>query len=279
MRPERDNIAAPPLPGRRRWHNVDRDPVLAEATAAGPVLFHFFDFAQLNSIRALPYAIAWDERYREAGLTTLGVHSPRFSFTQRPELLGPALERLGVRHPVVDDSDYAVWHDYGCEGWPSLFLWAQGGALSWFHFGEGEYTATEEAIAAELTRINPRFEPPAPIEPLRPSDAPGAVVVPPSAEILPGGSVSEPWRFEGRPIEAEYGGGGAYVSVDVDGGAGGGGGELRFALDGGPGQTVPVAAAGLVELAVHPSHEQHTLRLEADPEVAVYSVSFSAGVP
>ena len=274
LRPDKDNIAAPPIPGRRRWHNVDKDPVLLEATAAGPVLFHFFDFAQLNSVRALPYVIAWDERYRDAGLTTLGVHSPRFAFTKRSELLKPALERLGVTHPVVDDSDYALWHDYGCEGWPSLFLWAQGGSLSWFHFGEGEYAATELAIAAELARIDSTFEPLPALEPLRASDAPDARVVPPTPEVLPGGSVSEPWRYDGKPIEADYGGGGAYVTVEADEP-----GEIRVAIDGGPPRTVTVAGAGLVELASHPRHEQHSLRLEADPHLALYSVSFSAGVP
>ncbi len=274
MRPERDDIAAPPLPGRRTWHNVDRDPVLAEVTAAGPVLVHFFDVAQLNSVRALPYAIAWDERYREAGLTTFGVHSPRFSFTKRAELLGPALERLGVTHPVVDDSDYALWHDYGCKGWPSLFLWAQGGALAWFHFGEGEYDGTEAAIAAELARIDPRFEAPRPMAPLRPSDVPGAVVVPPSPEMLPGGSVTEPWHFDGRPLETEYGAGGVYASVDLEAP-----GELRVSIDGGAPRTIPVPAPGLVELTVHPRHEQHALSLDADPALAIYSVSFSAGVP
>ena len=38
-------------------------------TAAGPVLVHFFDYAQLNSVRTLPYLIEWDRRYREAGLS------------------------------------------------------------------------------------------------------------------------------------------------------------------------------------------------------------------
>src|SRR5688572_33142545 len=83
-------------------------------------------------------------------------------------------------------------------GWPSLFLWAQGGALAWFHFGEGEYAATELAIAAELARIDSTFQAQEPLEPLRATDAPDAMVVPPSAEILPGGSVTEPWRSDDR---------------------------------------------------------------------------------
>jgi hypothetical protein len=98
--------------------------------------------------------------------------------------------------------------------------------------------------------------------------------VPPSAEILPGGSVTQPWRFEGEPIEAEYGAGGAYASIEADEA-----GELRVSLDGAPAQAIAVPAAGLIELAAHPAHEQHTLRLEADPQLAIYSVSFSAGVP
>ncbi len=272
MRPERLDIAAPVLPGRLRWHNTERDPVMAELTAAGPVLVHFFDFAQLNSLRALPYVIEWDRRYRDAGLTTLGVHSPRFGFTQRAELLGPALDQLGVTHPVVDDSGYVVWHDYGCEGWPSLFLWGQGAPLIWFHFGEGEYVATEAAIAEELARIDSQFVAPEPLEPLRPSDAPDARVVPPSPEIVPGGSFTEPWALAEGGIDLQYEAAGAHAAVD-------GTGALRVTMDGAEPITIDVDAPGLVDLAVHPRHEEHKLHLEGDAGLELYSVAFSAGVP
>jgi hypothetical protein len=274
VRPERANIAAPELPGRLPWLGVERRPRMAELTAAGPVLVHFFDFAQLNSVRALPYAIAWDERYRDAGLATFGIHSPRFAFTAERKVLAAALERLGVRHPVADDSRYAAWHDYGCKGWPSLFLWGQGGALRWYHFGEGEYAATEEAIVEELEALDPRFEPPAALEPLRPSDAPGALVAPPSEELFPGGSTSEPWRRSGGTdtLELSYAAGGVHASVS-------GRGELRVTLDGGEGRGVEVEAPGLYDLAVHSRHERHELRLSASPGVELYSVSFSAGLP
>lgn len=247
---------------------------MAQLCAAGPVLVHFFDFAQLNSVRALPYAIAWHERYRDAGLTTLGIHSPRFPFTAKREAVAAALGRLGVRHPVAVDSRYAVWHDYGCKGWPSLFLWGRGGALRWFAFGEGEYAATEEAIAEELKALDPSFEPPATVEPLRASDAPGALVAPPSEEVFPGGSPSEPWRAASAAdaLELTYEAGGAHISVDGEG-------ELRVALDRGAERLVEVAAAGLYDLAEHPRHQRHELTLRASPALAVYSVSFSAGVP
>ena len=50
------------------------------ATAGGPVLVHFFDFAQLNSVRTLPYVSEWARRYEPHGLTTIGVQAPRFPF-------------------------------------------------------------------------------------------------------------------------------------------------------------------------------------------------------
>jgi hypothetical protein len=172
---------------------------------------------------------------------------------------------------VADDSRYAVWHDYGCRGWPSLFLWGQGGALRWVHFGEGEYEATERAIAAELAAIDSAYSPPSPLEPLRPTDASGALVAPPSDEVLPGGSLSEPWSGPGA-LDLEYSAAGAHASVD-------GAGELRVSVDGEDAEPLEVAAPGLYELALHPRHESHSLRLEAGPGVDVYSVSFSPGLP
>ena len=274
MRPERTDIAAPALPGRPRWLGVDERPKMDELTARGPVLVHFFDFAQLNSVRALPYVIAWDARYRGAGLTTLGVHSPRFPFTSGRATLGPALGLLGVSHAVADDSRFDIWHDYGCKGWPSLFLWNQGGALAWFHFGEGEYATTEAAIVESLAATGSEFIAPEPLAPIRATDAPGALVAPPSEEVFPGGASDRPWRplADDSGLELRYEAGGAHASID-------GTGALRVAIDGGAAHEIEVAGPGLVDLAVHRRHERHTLRVDADQGIEIYSVSFSAGMP
>jgi len=268
-RPPRANIAAPELPPRVRW--LGPEPAsMAELTAAGPVLVHLFDFAQLNSVRSVPYVRAWHQRYAGAGLSVLGVHSPRFPFTATAEALAGGIEHLGITYPVAQDSAYAIWHDYGAQGWPSLFLWNASGALAWFHFGEGEYRATEEAIQEELRSLDATADLPAPLDPLRPSDAPGAMVVPPSEELFPGGGPGEPWR--GDALRVPYQAGGAYAAVA-------GQGELRVALDGGPESPVAVAGPGLYKLAEHERHESHRLKLRASEGVDVYAVSFAAGVP
>jgi len=268
MRPERDNIAAPDLPAEIAWigEAPKSMPVL---TAAGPVLVHFFDYSQLNSVRTLPYLIEWDRRYRAAGLRTIGVQAPRFPFGSEPVNVAAGLRDLGVEFPVAIDSERALWHAYGCEGWPSLFLWTLGGALSWFHFGEGEYLGTEMAIQDEL-RLDALRSLPDPMEPLRPSDVPGAKVMPPTPELFPGGSWEEPWT-DGE-LEIDYEAGGAYATVE-------GQGTLTVILDGNEPNQLQIDGARLYELTRHKSHEHHRLTLSPSPGLQICSVSFAAGIP
>jgi hypothetical protein len=184
------------------------------------------------------------------------------------------LERLAVAFPVALDSDYLAWHDYGCEGWPSLFLWGRGGALQWFHFGEGEYAGTELAIQEELVAISRALDLPVPLPPIRQVDAPGALVARPTPELLPGGSTSEPWRPSDLDpaLELDYEAGGVWASID-------GRGELGVALDGAQPRTITVETAGAYELTAHDRHERHELVLTATADVNVYAITFAAGLP
>jgi hypothetical protein len=248
---------------------------MANLTTAGPVLVHFFDFAQLNSVRALPYILAWHERYTDHGLAVIGVHSPRWPLTRDRSEVEAALQRLEIEHPVAVDADYSIWADYGCQGWPSLFIWEQGGALRWFHFGEGEYLATEEEIRSLLREAGSGAKLPEPLEPLRPTDGPDARVAVPTEEVFPGGSESEPWEVSAEEPELtlEYEAGGVHVTV-------GGEGVLRYELDGkGSTWQREIRAPGLYELASHSRHESHSLRLRPARGQEIYSVSFAPGLP
>jgi hypothetical protein len=269
MRPERENIAAPDLPAEIAW--IGQAPKSMPAlTAAGPVLVHFFDYAQLNSVRTLPYLVEWDRRYRDAGLATIGVQAPRFPFGADPTNVAAGLRELGVELPVAVDAERDLWHAYGCEGWPSLFLWSTGGALSWFHFGEGEYRATEEAIQAELRELDALQPLPAPMNPLRPTDAPGAKVMPPTEELFPGGSWETPSTDE--DLDVDYEAGGAYATVE-------GQGELTITLDDGAPRQLPIDGPRLYVLAEHDRHEAHRLKLQPSEDLRLWSISFAAGVP
>ncbi len=273
MRPERDNIAAPDLPGEIAW--VGKAPESMPAiTAGGPALVHFFDASQLNSIRTLPYVTEWDRRYRDDGLTTIGVQAPRFPFGSDPAQVSATLYELGVDFPVAIDSERQLWQSYGCEGWPSLFLWSTGGALSWFHFGEGEYLGTEMAIQEELRELDALRSLPEPMEPLRASDAPGAMVMPPTPELFPGGSWERPWVSSeaGAELIVEYEAAGAYATIE-------GTGELAVRMDGIEQSPISVDGPRLYAVAEHDRHEAHRLTLVPEGELQIWSVSFAAGLP
>lgn len=273
MRPERDNIGAPDLPEGIEWVGT-RPESMPALTAGGPALVHFLDFSQLNSVRTLPYLAEWDRRYRDAGLSTIGVQAHRFPFGTDLGAVATGLGRLGVEFPVAIDADRELWHAYGCKGWPSLFLWSLGGALSWFHFGEGEYLGTEEAIQAELREIDALRELPAPMEPLRTTDGPGARVLPPTPEVFPGGSWERPWTAgeDGEELAIEYEAGSAYATVEGEG-------AIEVELDRASRATIPVDSPALYPLAEHERHESHAIVLRPTPGMRIWSIGFAAGVP
>ena len=246
------------LPGRIRWLNAAEPPNVAALTATGPLLVHFFDFAQLNSVRALSLRARVARALRADWACACSASTRPGSASPPSAALDAGVAALGVDHPVADDAQYAIWHDYGCKGWPSLFLWGRGGALRWFHFGEGEYSATEEAIAEELRAEDITLRLPQPMAPIRPSDAPGALVVPPSAEHFPGGSPATPGAEPGQ----------IRLEIDIRGGrrlgSGRRRGELRWWLDGERGRQC--APSGPAPDRCWPStagHKRHSLRIEA----------------
>jgi hypothetical protein len=224
-------------------------------------------------VRTLPYLRAWHERYSADGLAVVGVHSPRFPFTQDYDVVAEAADRLGIGWPVIVDREFTVWRLYEPHGWPALFVFGRGGALRWYHLGEGEYQATEEAIRDELAGADGGEWPPL-LDPLRPSDAPGAKVIPPTPEVFPGGSTEEPWpRTEvDRTLELEYRAGGAYAATDGDG-------EIQVSIDGQPAEPRRVTHPGLQELTTHERTETHGLRLEPSPGLLIYSIQFAPGIP
>jgi hypothetical protein len=263
----------PPIPSGLDWVG---EPVASidRLTAARPVLVHFWDFAQLNSIRTLPYLRAWHERYEGDGLAMIGVHSPRFPFTQDTDAVAGAAERLGIDWPVAVDREFALWKLYEPHGWPAVFLWGQGGALRWYHLGEGDYAATEQEIREALPDQNGKGDWAPLLEPIRPSDAPDVKVIAPTPELFPGGSTEEPWSStEGDPaLLIDYEAGGAYAATDGEG-------RIAIRVDGADQEPIEVTHPGLQELTAHESTEQHGLELRPSPGLLVYSLQFEAGVP
>jgi peroxiredoxin len=94
----------------------------------------------------IPQLRAWHERYEASGLTIVGVHSPEFLWERSRDKVASACERLGVRYPVVQDNDFAIWKRYGVRAWPTAVLVDRAGIVRFQHIGEGAYEHTEALI-------------------------------------------------------------------------------------------------------------------------------------
>jgi cytochrome c biogenesis protein CcdA/thiol-disulfide isomerase/thioredoxin len=138
---------APDFTGNQQWFNTPGERPLSLGGLRGRVvLVDFWTYTCINCIRTLPHLKAWDERYRDRGLTIVGVHTPEFPFERDAGNVGDAIEQNGLRYPVAQDNEYATWTAYGNEYWPAKYLLDARGRVRYTHFGEGSYEETEEAI-------------------------------------------------------------------------------------------------------------------------------------
>jgi hypothetical protein len=269
VRPERQNIPRPPFPPGLLWHG-EEPPAAERLTAKGPLLVHFFEAGELSGVQSLEHVDAWARQYADAGLRTIGVHSPRSDLARSPGAFSAAIDRLGLSFPVVSDAGYHVWHAYGCKGWPSLFLWGMGGKLRWFHFGIGGLAETEDAIREQIQAGDEERELPPRVHAEGLSAS--VEVSKPSDEVFPGGAYDKPWKgAPGEQLEVEYAGAGAWAALDGEGAI-----EVRVDGEANPTRT-ELSGPGLYELAEHGRHGVHEIRIDLDPGVRVWSVAFAAG--
>lgn len=169
-----------PLNAFRRDEPWLNGPTLSPERLRGKVvLVNFWTYSCINCLRTIAYLKTWSDRYREAGLIVIGVHSPEFAFEKNPGNVRTALRTLGITYPVVQDNDFAIWQAFGNEAWPAFFLMGADGRVVRRKFGEEDYGGTERAIRAALAAAHLNAAPNA--IPLAP--APGTQASPDWADL------------------------------------------------------------------------------------------------
>jgi thiol-disulfide isomerase/thioredoxin len=211
-----------------------------------PVLVEFWDFCRPNSIRTLPYLKAWHERYASAGLRVIGIHSAGFEPSSDVSEVELAVERLGIEYPVVVDVDHVIWQEYENLGWPARYLFTAELRLFEFHYGEGAYAETEQAIQ-ELLGVERDV-----VEAVRPEDEVDALLVPQTEDVV--GPYSGPYEAGG--VWGVFKGSGV-ATVN--------------------GRALPVDHPGAYELITHEHHTQGVLELDVSEGLCCLAVCFTPG--
>ena len=182
MRVEKGKVRAPEI--GRVWLNST--PLSFRQLRGRAVLVDFWDYTCVNCIRTLPYVQTWHERYRDKGLTVIGVHTPEFTFAQYESNVERGVREFGLTYPIVIDSNREIWKAFANRYWPTKYLLDKDGYLRYGHFGEGGYAECEQGIQELLREIDPEVELPTLMDPLREEDHLGAVCYRGSSELYLG---------------------------------------------------------------------------------------------
>jgi thiol-disulfide isomerase/thioredoxin len=154
---------APEIRGIDTWLNTDDGSALTlEGLRGRVVLVDFWAYSCINCQRSVPHVTAWDQAYRDAGLTVIGVHTPEYAFERETRNVVSGGERLGIEYPIAQDNSYSTWTAYRNRYWPAHYLIDSGGVVRHISQGEGGYGATETMIRELLLQADPDVQLPEP---------------------------------------------------------------------------------------------------------------------
>jgi len=114
------------------------------------VLVNFWTYTCINWIRTIPYLVDWNEKYANKGLVIVGIHTPEFEFEKNIDNVKAAVDKFGLRYPIVQDNDKGTWNAYENRYWPRIYLVDSEGNMRYDHIGEGGYAETEKVIQSLL---------------------------------------------------------------------------------------------------------------------------------
>ena len=296
---------APEFTGNDHWLNTPAGrPLTIEELRGRVVLIDFWTYTCINCLRTLPQLRAWDARYRDDGLTIVGVHTPEFTFERDLDNVERAVRRNGLHYAVAQDNSYATWNAWGNQYWPAKYLIDARGRVRYTHFGEGAYAETETAIRAllaeagrdrlgDMTRAPTETADPAVATPetyLGSARASGFVpsrprpgthrYQPPPADLARSRfALSGVWRVDDESATAVRG---AAINARVVArkvflvlsASGPGRHEVAVEVDGKPVRRVSVRGQRLYPLVSLPRVADRRLTLRLDPGVSAYAVTF-----
>ncbi len=285
---------APEFRGLAGWLNSE--PLTLAGLRGRVVLIDFWTYSCINCLRTLPYIKDWDRRYRDRGLTIVGVHSPEFAFERVESNVRENADDLGVEYPIALDNDFGTWSAWHNRYWPAKYLIDRNGHIRYYHFGEGDYAETEKAIRTLLGSGLP------PASKAKDPEDDGLLITPESylgyqrlaryggEAVVPG--VERDYRLPEKLYASELAFGGRWRVEDERAVAGRGArlrlayrahdvflvlsgtGEVDVLVDGKRERRVRVRGDKLYTLVDRVMGGDHLLELRLDPGLAAYAFTF-----
>ncbi|MBN1200465.1 MAG: redoxin domain-containing protein [Anaerolineae bacterium] len=155
------DVNAPDFPGGLDWINVS-EPLTLDALRGKIVMLDFWTYGCINCIHIIPDLKRLEAEYPNE-LVVVGVHSAKFDNEGETENIRRIVRRYEIEHPVLNDSDFVMWQEYGVRAWPTVMVIDPFGKIVGSLSGEPLYervapiiqTMVEEYGAAGVLDLSP----------------------------------------------------------------------------------------------------------------------------
>ncbi len=109
-------------------------------------ILDFWTYCCINCMHMLHELEEIEGRYSDKPVVVIGVHSAKFTNEAVEKNIESAIERYGIRHPVIVDKKMKIWKDYGAEGWPTIVIIDQEGEIIYHKNGEGQLETISKTV-------------------------------------------------------------------------------------------------------------------------------------
>lgn len=130
-------LRVPELKGGVAWINTS-GPLELKDLRGKFVLLDFWTYCCINCMHILPELKKLEAAYPKQ-LVVIGVHSAKFDTEADSKNITEAVLRYEIEHPVVNDSNHAIWDSYGVRSWPTAILIDPEGYAVWGRSGEFKF--------------------------------------------------------------------------------------------------------------------------------------------
>lgn len=123
----------------------------------GIVVLDFWTYGCINCLHLLPELAMLEATYGDR-ITLLGIHSAKFDHEASPAQVHQAMQRYGIRHPVLCDRDFQVWQQYAIRAWPTVVVIDARGYIAGQFVGEGHGEKISTLIGELLERDSRKIQ-------------------------------------------------------------------------------------------------------------------------
>ena len=142
------NAAPELIGGASQWLNTSGKDLSLQGRRGKVTIVEFWTFACSNCRANLPSYARLYNRFKDRGVTLIGVHTPETDYERNAKNVAREVEKLNIKYPILLDAQSQNWRRWNQQYWPTVYVLDRNGVprFKW----EGEFGDKGEAKIATV---------------------------------------------------------------------------------------------------------------------------------